>query len=108
MNLIYDMNKFQKIIGDNILAFRISLFYVGLGTLSVCSIYPDDLFYGDWSLFGLLITFPVSIISFGYRYAEADLLYPVFFIQLIMFFLTFLILSSFIKNKQKLKNETTR
>ena len=81
---------------------------MGLRTLSVCSIYSDDLFYGDWSLFGLLITFPVSIISFGYRYTEADLLYPVFFIQLIMFFLTFLILSSFIKNKQKLKNETAR
>lgn len=102
------MSKFQKIIRDNILALRMSLFYVGLGTLSVCSIYPDDLFYGNWSLFVLVVTFPVSIVSFGYRYAEPNLLYPVFLIQLIMFGLTFLILSSFIKNKQKFKNETTR
>ena len=79
------------------LAFYIALLYVGFGTLSVCSVYPDDLFYGEWSLFGLLITFPVSIISFGYRYAEADILYPVFIIQTIMFFLTFFILGNFIK-----------
>ncbi|BDU26576.1 MULTISPECIES: hypothetical protein [unclassified Flavobacterium] len=89
--------KTLKIIGNRVFAFKISLFYVGLGTLSVCSIYPKDLFYGSWSLFGLIITFPVSIVSFGYRYANADLLYPVFLIQLIMLFPTFLILSRFIK-----------
>jgi len=78
--------KTLKIIGNRVFAFKISLFYVGLGTLSVCSIYPKDLFYGSWSLFGLIITFPLSIVSFGYRYANADLLYPVFLIQLIMYF----------------------
>ncbi len=82
------------------LAFYIALSYVGFGTLSVCSIYPADPFYGEWSIFGLLITFPVSIISFGYRYAEANLLYPVFIIQIIMFILTFLILTAFIKTKK--------
>ncbi len=81
------------------LAFYIALLYVGFGTLSVCSVYPDDPFYGEWSLFGLVITFPVSIISFGYRYAEADFLYPVFIIQTIMFLLTFFILGTFIKRK---------
>ncbi len=94
------MNKFIKIIKDRKLAFNISLFYVALGTLTVCSVYPKDLFYGDWSLYGLLLTFPVSIFSFGFRYAEADLLYPVFIIQLAMFFITFFILSLFIKEKK--------
>jgi hypothetical protein len=79
-------------------ALMIALIYVGLATFSICSIYPDDLFYGQWSLIGLLITFPVSIISFGYRYAEADSLYPILIIQLVMFILTFLILSTFIKD----------
>lgn len=93
------MNKILKAIERNKLAFNISLFYVGLGTLSVCSVYPKDLFYSEWSLYGLVITFPVSVLSFGYRYAEADLLYPIFIIQLVMLFLTFYILSIFIKNK---------
>jgi hypothetical protein len=93
------MNKILKAIETNKRAFNISLFYVGLGTLSVCSVYPKDLFYGEWSLYGLVITFPVSVLSFGYRYAEADLLYPIFIIQLVMLFLTFYILSIFIKNK---------
>jgi hypothetical protein len=94
------VNKIIKIIEDRKLAFKISLFYVALGTLSVCSVYPKDLFYGDWSLYGLLLTFPVSIISFGFRYAESNLLYPVFIIQLIMFFITFFLLSLFIKDKK--------
>lgn len=89
---------------DRKLAFYIAFLYVGFGTLSVCSVYPADPFYGEWSLFGLLITFPVSIISFGYRYTEANLLYPVFIIQILMFILTFLILTTFIK-KKKSNNE---
>ncbi|MCY1455354.1 hypothetical protein D9M71_724850 [compost metagenome] len=97
MNLIYKMDRLTKVIGNRILAFRISLFYVGLGTLSVCSIYPKDLFYGAWSLFGLIITFPVSILSFGYRYANSDVLYPVFLIQLVMLLPAFFIFSLFIK-----------
>ena len=79
-------------------AAQISFVYVALATLSVCSVYPKDLFYGQWSLFGLLVTFPVSIISFGYRYADAQNLYPVFIIQLFMFLLTKALLGRFIKN----------
>ena len=84
------------------MAFYIALAYVGFGTLSVCSIYPSDYFYGDWTLIGLLITFPVTIISFGYRYAESEVLYPVFIIQIIMFLLTFLILETVLKKKNKI------
>ncbi len=94
------MNKFTKIIEDRKLAFKISLFYVALGTLSVCSVYRKDLLYGDWSLYGLLLTFLVSVFSFGFRYAESNILYPVFIIQLIMFFITFFLVSIFIKNKK--------
>ena len=85
-------------------ALRIALIYVGFGTLSVCSVYPADVFYGEWSLLGLLITFPVTFISFGYRYAEAESLYPVFIIQFVMLILTFLLLGRFIKEK-KVENE---
>lgn len=93
------MDKFENLVKNK--AFLISLFYVGIATFSVCSVYPKDLFYGEWSQYGLILTFPVSVISFGYRYMDADLLYPVFIIQFIMFFLMFLILSSFIKSNKR-------
>lgn len=80
-------------------ALRIAFIYVGFATLTVCSVYPSDPLYGDWSLFGLIITLPVSMISFGYRYGDAESLYPVFIIQFVMFILTFLVLSRFVKDK---------
>ncbi len=83
------------------LSFFITLAYVGIGTLSVCSIFPDDPFYNEWFVVGTVFTFPVSIVSFGYRYVEGDLLYPVFIIQAIMFVLTFFILSHLLKVKNK-------
>jgi hypothetical protein len=56
--------------------------YVGIGTLSVCALYPHDILYcGDWMAFLFIFTLPVSIFSFAYRFTEADILYPVFIIQ---------------------------
>lgn len=80
--------------------FFIALAYAGIGTLSVCSILTGDPFYNEWFVVGTVFTFPVSIISFAYRYAEGDLLYPVFIIQAIMFVLTFFILSHLLKVKK--------
>lgn len=88
-------------IKSQLLQFSIALAYVGFGTLSVCSVYPADLFAGEWSTFGLLITFLVSIISFGYRFADSLRLYPVFVIQAVMFVLTFLILAKLAKSKKR-------
>lgn len=86
MEELKSLLKFRK------MELIISALYVGIGTLAVCSVYPKDLFYGEWSLNALIITFPVTIISFGYRYAEADSLLPVLLIQFIMFGLTFLLM----------------
>ena len=83
-------------------AFVISLIYVGLGTLAVCSIYPaDTFFFGGWAIFGMIFTFPVSIISFGYRYANADSLGAVFVIQAIMLALTYAVVVSYLLRKNK-------
>ena len=84
------MKEFKSFIKYRKIELIISAIYVGIGTLAVCSIYPKDLFYGDWSLFVLIWTMPVIIFSLVYRYAEADNLIPVFIIQLIMFVFTFL------------------
>ncbi|SMO70859.1 hypothetical protein SAMN06265171_105114 [Chryseobacterium rhizoplanae] len=81
-------------------ALIISILYVGTGTLAVCSAYGSDLLYGEWTLYALLITLPVSILSFAFRYAEPNI-FPVLLIQFIMFLITFFILSLFIKSKPK-------
>ncbi len=89
------MDEFKSFIKSRKIELIISAIYVGIGTLAVCSIYPKDLFYGDWSLFVLILTVPVTIVSFGYRYAEIDYLIPVLIIQFVMFILTFLFLCLF-------------
>ena len=89
---------------ENNLAFWISLCYVGLGTLTILSIYPKDALYGNWVLVSSLITLPVTFLSFGYRYAQSEPLYPVFIIQSVMFVLTFWVFKSWAtkgRNRQK-------
>lgn len=96
------MNKLKLFLETQRTALIISLIYVVLGTLAVCSVYGSDILYGDWVMYVLALTFPVTIISFGYRYAEADSLIPVYIIQFGMFLITFFILSIFIKKKKRL------
>lgn len=80
-------------------ALIISSVYVGAGTLAVYSLYPDDPTFGEWSLYIIIGTFPVTFISFMYRYVEADAFFGVLMIQFIMFIITFFVLSLFIRNK---------
>lgn len=84
------MNEFKSFIKSRKIELIISAIYVGIGTLAVCNIAGGDWLYGDWTIYALLITFPVTIISFGYRYAEIDYFIPVLIIQFVMFILTFL------------------
>ncbi|SOE20620.1 hypothetical protein SAMN06298216_1105 [Spirosomataceae bacterium TFI 002] len=93
MRRIFEFIKIRK------LAFYVSASYVGFGTISVCSVYPADLFHGEWTWIGLLVTFPVSIVSAGYRYADSQRLYPVFLIQAIIFISLFLALGEILKKK---------
>lgn len=85
-------------------ALIISLAYVGLGTLAVCSVYPDDPFSGQWSVFVLVLTLPVTVISFGYRFTKANILYPVFIIQFIMFLIMFGSLIIYYRSRIKKKH----
>jgi hypothetical protein len=81
------MIKYLKLI--NLVPFVISFTYVGIGTISVCSIYPKDSLYGEWSMWGLFLSFPVSIVSFGYRYADSENLIIVYLIQAVMLYITY-------------------
>lgn len=84
------MSQLKSFIKSRKIELIISAIYVGIGTLAVCNIAGGDWLYGDWTIYTLLFTFPVTIISFGYRYAEADYLLPVLLIQFVMFVITFL------------------
>ena len=84
------MNEFKSFIKSRKIELINSAIYVGIGTLAVCNVAGGDWLYGEWTIYALLITFPVTLISFGYRYAETDYLLPVLIIQFIMFVLTFL------------------
>jgi len=55
-------------IKQNSLASWISLFYVALGGIVACSIYPDDPLNGNWWFWGWIFTLPVNFISFAFRY----------------------------------------
>ncbi|MEI7802970.1 MAG: hypothetical protein WCI97_10020 [Bacteroidota bacterium] len=72
--------------------FVLTFLYVGLGTLAVCSIYPNDFLYGDWSQWVLVITFPIDALSFGYRCMNRENLFFVFCIQTFMMAPTFIFL----------------
>jgi len=66
-----------------------SICYVGFATIVLLSMYPGSFLHGDWAVIGLLVTFPVSIISFGVIYSgfeNSPLI--VLGIQIIMFLLT--------------------
>ena len=85
----------------NSLALWLTLVYVGFGTFAICSAYPHDSFFGDWALWGVLITLPVNFISFGYRYGNSHYYLPIFIIQTIMIFPAFLLIKTIIKPKFK-------
>lgn len=79
----------------------IVLLYNILGTFTVCSIMGSDPFYGDWTIWATLFTFPVIFFSFIYRYAQAEPLFPVFIIQFIVLLTNLLLVCLFIKPQKK-------
>ena len=72
-----------------------------LGTVTICSIMGSDRFYGDWTIWCTLLTFPIIFFSFIYRYTQAEPLYPVFIIQFIILLINLLIVYRVIKSKDK-------
>lgn len=92
-------------IKQNILAFWISLFYVASGAVVACSLYPNDPLNGSWLMWGLIITFPVSIISCAYRFTIGLEYFPVIIIQIIMFVPAFLLISKIFRRKPPIQRQ---
>jgi hypothetical protein len=92
--------KIINYIKQNTLAFWISLFYVALGGIVACSIYPDDPLNGNWWFIAWIITLPVNLISYSFRFTGDIGYFPVVIIQLVMFIPTFILISKIIAKKR--------
>jgi hypothetical protein len=98
----------NKIILHNIkISFFISLAYVGLGTISVLSIYPSSPLYGSWVTFALIITLPVNFISVGIMYTDPTAIALILIVQLGYFLLFWFIVYRFLKSRAKKKDTTS-
>jgi|GEM_PF-7104764 len=80
-------------------SFWRSFLYVGLATISVLSLPHDSPLHGSWMFIGIVITLPVSFISFGIMYMEPSGYYLVLLVQFIHFLLLWAILFFFYKAK---------
>ena len=79
----------------------IAFLYVGLGTMTAMSAYPDSPLYGDWIYIGLLLTLPVSIIGFAVMFADPNGYFLVLTVQVITFLLFWLILYRYLLKRHK-------
>lgn len=79
----------------------VAILYVGLGTVSAMSVYPDSPLHGDWIYVGLLVTLPVSIVAFGVMFAEPDGYFLVLIVQVVIFLLFWLIVYRYLFKSYK-------
>jgi hypothetical protein len=89
-----DKNAYKK-------SLVFSICYVGFATIALFSVYPGSFLCGDWVVIGLFVTFPVSIISFGFLYAGGENVQLIVLgIQIIMFLLTWCLSYRFLRRKK--------
>lgn len=62
----------------------ISFFYALMGGVVTCSMYPEDILYGDWWFWGWIITLPANMVSFTIRFTFGISYITVAIIQLII------------------------
>jgi len=84
---------------NNKTIFFVVIIYNLIGLISLFGLYPKDPFYWDWNVAILLFTFPITIISFGYRFMMAEPIFPIFIIQFIMLIISLLIVKKICKSR---------
>ncbi|MET3877744.1 hypothetical protein [Chitinophaga sp. OAE865] len=70
-----------------IYSYLVAFLYVGLGTLSILSMYPDNLLFGEWVMWGVLVTLPVNFIGWGILYSDPNQHGIVILVQILVFIL---------------------
>jgi hypothetical protein len=89
-------------------SFVFSLLYVGLGTLSLFSLYPTFFLSGDWAWIGFLLTIPVSAIGFGVIFMEPENEALVLLIQLIHLIILWLFAYLFLRRRRSARRKLKR
>lgn len=79
----------------------IAFFYVGLGTITAMSVYPDSPLYGGWVDIASLLTLPVCIVSFAIMYADPNAYVLVLIVQIVTFFVFWYILYRYLLKRYK-------
>lgn len=85
-------------------SLTIALIYVGLGTLWVFTSHGVDKYYFDWPL-PIILTLPVTAISFAIRFGIGAYFFPVIIVQLVMTYLTYLATQKILFKKRKNENQ---
>lgn len=84
-------------------SFIVSFLYVSLGTVAILSGYPSSPLYGGWVLPTMLLTFPVSIWSFGIVFSDSSAFWSVIIVESIVCLLFWLILFKWMNRRLKKK-----
>jgi hypothetical protein len=85
----------------HIISLTISLIYVGLGTFWIFTSHGIDEYYFDWP-FIIVLTLPVTVISFAIRFGIEDYFLPVILVQLVMIYLTYLTILKLVFKKKSI------
>jgi hypothetical protein len=78
----------MKTVNSRLAALLFSVFYVGLGTIWVLTSFGSDRYFIDWPFF-IVITLPVTAISFAIRSGVESYLIPIIITQIGMLIITF-------------------
>lgn len=68
-------------------SFFLSFLYVGFASITILSIFPENLLYGNWVIYAMILTLPANVISFGILYGDADQIFLVAIAQIAEFFI---------------------
>ncbi|SHF00668.1 hypothetical protein SAMN05444362_10371 [Dysgonomonas macrotermitis] len=77
----------------------VTIIYNLLGLIYLLGLYPHDPFYFDKSGFLGVLTLPIIIVSFAYRFVYSYPLYPIFIIQSIILLFSLLIVNFLTREK---------
>lgn len=83
------------------ISFFIAIVYVGIGTLSVLSSYPDAPLYGNWVIIADIITLPVNFVSIAIVFASPKAYTAVIIVQIAYFLLAWFVLFRLFVRKSK-------
>jgi len=79
--------------------FVFTIVYHLVALISLFGLYPKDIFYNEFAYIGIVVTLPISFISWGLRFSSAGVDLLVFAIQVSLFILNMYLNKRFERNQ---------